>query len=191
MATDKKQALLDTALTLFVKQGFYATSTASIARQAGVATGTLFHHFASKDALMNHLYLSIKQEFADAMVDKLQQSGDLQSDARVLWLSAIGWAMENPLKQEFFSQYSLSPSVAHQVREQAMTGILSFIAQLIEQGQQAGLLANHPLALMRESCHGQYIATTRFFLDNPELWQDDVHREASFQLFWQSMRPLS
>ena len=45
---DKKQAILDTALTLFVSQGFYATSTASIAKTAGVATGTLFHHFASK-----------------------------------------------------------------------------------------------------------------------------------------------
>lgn len=46
--TDKRQAILETALRLFVDQGFHGTSTASIAKQAGVATGTLFHHFPTK-----------------------------------------------------------------------------------------------------------------------------------------------
>ena len=63
MTTDKKQAILDSALQLFVKKGFNATSTASIAKAAGVATGTLFHHFPTKKDIMSQLFLSIKQEF--------------------------------------------------------------------------------------------------------------------------------
>ncbi|ABV88673.1 TetR/AcrR family transcriptional regulator [Shewanella pealeana] len=185
---DKKQAILDTALTLFVSQGFYATSTASIAKQAGVATGTLFHHFASKEALMNHLYISIKQEFADGIQSQISQKGDLEKDAQHLWQVAINWAMANPLKQEFFQQYSMSPSIASQVRQQAMNSILGFMGELIHQGQKAGVLADYPLPLMLESCHGQYLAATRYFLDNPESWKDETYKQSSFAMFWNAMK---
>ncbi|ABZ77976.1 transcriptional regulator, TetR family [Shewanella halifaxensis HAW-EB4] len=185
---DKKQAILDTALTLFVSQGVYATSTASIAKQARVATGTLFHHFASKEALMNHLFLSIKQEFADAIQSQISQKGDLKLDAQHLWQVAINWAMDNPLKQEFFQQYSMSPSISSEVRLQAMNGILGFMGELIEQGQKAGVLADYPLSLMLESCHGQYIAATRYFIDNPESWKDEEYKRSSFAMFWNAMK---
>jgi len=184
---DKKQAILDTALTLFVSQGFYATSTASIAKKAGVATGTLFHHFPSKDELMNHLFLTIKQEFANEIQAQIKDSGDLKNDAEHLWCSAIQWAMDNPLKQEFFQQYSMSPSIAIEIREQAMNGILGFMGALLQQGQALGLLASYPLALMQDNCHGQYLAATRYFLDNPGKWQEPEHKQASFALFWNAM----
>ncbi len=184
---DKKQQILDTALTLFVSQGFYATSTASIAKKAGVATGTLFHHFPSKDDLMNHLFLAIKQEFANAIMASIKDSGDLKSDAQHLWHSAIQWAMDNPLKQEFFQQYSMSPSIAIEVREQAMNSILGFMGALMQKGQALGMLADYPLNLMQDNCHGQYLAATRYFLDNPEKWQDEIYKESSFSLFWNAM----
>ncbi|MBW8182523.1 TetR/AcrR family transcriptional regulator [Shewanella nanhaiensis] len=185
---DKKQAILDTALTLFVSQGFYATSTASIAKQAGVATGTLFHHFPSKDELMNHLFISIKQEFADAIIVSITDSGELEQDAQRLWYAAIQWAMDNPLKQEFFQQYSMSPSIPLEIREQAMNSILSFMGSLMQQGQALGLFASYPLDLMQDNCHGQYLAATRYFLDNPDKWQLPAHKEASFAMFWNAMR---
>ncbi|MFT5705000.1 MAG: AcrR family transcriptional regulator [Shewanella sp.] len=184
---DKKQAVLDTALTLFVSQGFYATSTASIAKKAGVATGTLFHHFPSKNELMNHLFLSIKQEFADSIIASISDSGDLKQDGEHLWYSAIQWAMDNPLKQEFFQQYSMSPSIAIKVREQAMNSILSFIGTLMLQGQAQGLFASYPLPMMQDNCHGQYLAATRYFLDNPEKWQVESYKQASFSMFWNAM----
>lgn len=183
----KKQAIMNTALTLFVSQGFYATSTASIAKQAGVATGTLFHHFPSKEALMTQLFLDTKHEFADHLTQQLSQSSDISMDAKQLWFAAINWGIDNPEKQSFFQQYSMSPSIPIEIREEAMTSILGFIANMIEVGQQKGLLANYPQALMLESCHGQYLAASRFFIDHPELWQNEEHREASFSLFWRAL----
>lgn len=188
--TDKKQAILDTALSLFVAQGFHATSTAAIARQAGVATGTLFHHFPSKDALMQHLFLSIKQEFADAIIASAQPSGELKQDAKHLWFSALNWAIDNPLKQAFFQQYSMSPTVEQAVRMQAMNTILGFIGDLIKQGQIQGVIAPYPVALMQDNCHGQFLAATRYFIDNPQTWLQASHKEASFKLFWHAMASL-
>lgn len=53
---DKKQALLEAATAAFAQSGI-AASTALIARNAGVAEGTLFRYFATKDDLLNALYL--------------------------------------------------------------------------------------------------------------------------------------
>ncbi|WP_299493038.1 TetR/AcrR family transcriptional regulator [uncultured Shewanella sp.] len=183
----KKQRILETALALFVKQGFYGTSTALIAKQADVATGTLFHHFQSKDELMNQLFISIKQDFATNILNNKQESGDLKQDAQHLWNTSIQWAMENPLKQAFFQQYSLSTVIPANIKKHTMNSTLQFIGDFIQAGQEMGLLSNHPLALMQESCHGQYLASTRYFLDNPEKWQDPTYKLASFTLFWQSI----
>ncbi|HHG0447272.1 TPA: TetR/AcrR family transcriptional regulator, partial [Citrobacter freundii] len=49
---DKKLALLEAATTAFAQSGI-AASTAVIARNAGVAEGTLFRYFATKDDLIN------------------------------------------------------------------------------------------------------------------------------------------
>jgi AcrR family transcriptional regulator len=51
-----KLALLEAATTAFAQSGI-AASTAVIARNAGVAEGTLFRYFATKDDLINELYL--------------------------------------------------------------------------------------------------------------------------------------
>ncbi|UAL44625.1 TetR/AcrR family transcriptional regulator [Shewanella inventionis] len=186
--TDKKQAILDAALQLFVNKGFNATSTASIAKAAGVATGTLFHHFPTKNDIMNQVFLAIKQEFADNMVTSTQFSGDIEQDAYTLWQKAIDWAIAQPLKQLFFLQYSMSADIDVTIRKQAMTSILSFVVELIEQGKQQGIIANFPSELLLENCHGQYLATIRFFTDNPHLGGDKIHRDASFTLFWHAMK---
>ena len=183
----KKQAILDTALQLFVCQGFHGTSTATIAREAGVATGTLFHHFASKEQLLEQLFLTVKQEFADAIQAGVSSRGNLKQDAEQLWFAALTWAMTNPQKQAFFQLYSMSPTVEQSVRDQAMHSILGFIAELIRQGQASGELAHLPLDLMQDNCHGQYLAATRYFADHPERWQDKEQRAASFTLFWNAM----
>ena len=47
-----REALLVAALELFAEQGYDATTTAAIARRAGVSEMTLFRHFATKDALL-------------------------------------------------------------------------------------------------------------------------------------------
>lgn len=48
---DKKQALLEAATAAFAQSGI-AASTSAIARSAGVAEGTLFRYFATKDELL-------------------------------------------------------------------------------------------------------------------------------------------
>jgi AcrR family transcriptional regulator len=49
---EKRARLLEAARSLFSARGYAATTTAQLAREAGVAEGTVFHHFPSKRALL-------------------------------------------------------------------------------------------------------------------------------------------
>ena len=189
MGTDKKKAILTAALTLFTEQGYHATSTALIAKTAGVATGTLFHHFASKDALLAELFLTVKQELAMEMQADLKPGSTLQQTAFHVWQTGLKWALNNPEKQLFFQQFCMSPALSPEIRKMAMEEVMGFLAELLQQGQQAGELADFPLDLMLENCHGQFLATTRFFLDNPARWQQPQYQSAAFRQFWQSISP--
>jgi TetR/AcrR family transcriptional regulator, fatty acid metabolism regulator protein len=55
-AADKRQSILDAAVRVFARQGYYATRVADIADEAGVAYGLVYHYFRSKEAVMTELF---------------------------------------------------------------------------------------------------------------------------------------
>lgn len=56
MADLTRQRLIRAALELFTTKGYHETTTAQIAKKAGIAEGTIYKHFASKQHLVNELY---------------------------------------------------------------------------------------------------------------------------------------
>ena len=65
---DKRNAILDAATHVFAERGLTAAPTSEISKQAGVAEGTLFTYFKTKEDLINALYREIKLELADPMM---------------------------------------------------------------------------------------------------------------------------
>jgi TetR/AcrR family transcriptional regulator, transcriptional repressor for nem operon len=49
---DTRRRILEVAFRLFHEQGYHATSVATILREAGINSGSLYHFFASKEALL-------------------------------------------------------------------------------------------------------------------------------------------
>src|SRR5277367_4109427 len=66
---DKRNAILSAATEVFAERGLSA-ATSAISTAAGVAEGTLFTYFKTKDELINALYREIKLELADAMMSE-------------------------------------------------------------------------------------------------------------------------
>lgn len=54
-AEETRALLARTALALFAKQGYVATSTRQVAQEAGVSEGLIFHHFPTKLDLLLHI----------------------------------------------------------------------------------------------------------------------------------------
>jgi AcrR family transcriptional regulator len=51
-----RKAILRAALALFAEKGFYQTTTKAIARKAGIAEGTLFNYFETKEDLALYFF---------------------------------------------------------------------------------------------------------------------------------------
>lgn len=51
----RRMQIIQTALELFVQQGYYGTKTSQISRKAKISEGLLFHYFPSKEALLEEL----------------------------------------------------------------------------------------------------------------------------------------
>jgi TetR/AcrR family transcriptional regulator, fatty acid metabolism regulator protein len=55
--SDKRRQILDAAVRVFARQGFHACRVSDIADEAGVAYGLVYHYFASKDEVLDTLFL--------------------------------------------------------------------------------------------------------------------------------------
>jgi TetR/AcrR family fatty acid metabolism transcriptional regulator len=56
-APEKRRLILDAAVRVFARQGFHACRVSDIADEAGVAYGLVYHYFASKDEILDTLFL--------------------------------------------------------------------------------------------------------------------------------------
>jgi AcrR family transcriptional regulator len=92
--TDKRQAILDTALLLFTERGFHGTPTSLIAKEAGVATGTLFHYFKTKEELIETLYLDIKKESGSVLSEAARTNGSCMEILDNIGMEFAKWGLE-------------------------------------------------------------------------------------------------
>ncbi|HBT1394647.1 TetR/AcrR family transcriptional regulator [Klebsiella pneumoniae] len=115
---DKKQALLEAATAAFAQSGI-AASTSAIARSAGVAEGTLFRYFATKDELLNELYLAIKLRLVRTMIAGLDPDEKRpKENARNIWNSYIDWGVRNPMEHKAIRRMALSERITDETRRQ-------------------------------------------------------------------------
>lgn len=60
------------ALELFTTQGYHASTTPQIAARAGIAEGTIYRHFESKEQLLNEIYRAALRLLTKAVRDSVQ-----------------------------------------------------------------------------------------------------------------------
>ncbi|EAA4554287.1 TetR family transcriptional regulator [Salmonella enterica subsp. enterica serovar Typhimurium] len=118
---DKKQALLEAATQAIAQSGI-AASTAVIARNAGVAEGTLFRYFATKDELINTLYLHLKQDLCQSMIMELDRSiTDAKMMTRFIWNSYISWGLNHPARHRAIRQLAVSEKLTKETEQRAVS----------------------------------------------------------------------
>src|ERR1700726_103168 len=92
---DKRNALLAAAIELIAEQGL-RVPTPKIAHGAGVAEGTLFTYFETKESLLNELYVELKREEREEMMRDYPVHASLQDRARHLWDTYVGLGITHP-----------------------------------------------------------------------------------------------
>lgn len=188
--TSKRDQILTSALALFNDQGFDKTPTSAISKHAGVATGTLFHHFKTKEDLINALYLEIKLEIRDAtQPDSMNLAKADVSHASVraalhqTWLSLMNWMLQHPEKFRFMAQFGESAYISSSTRE-TVSQLFQAADSLFNAAIQAGVFRALPSAMLTSLMGAHLMSSVNLLLQQPELWQQAGTQDELFNSCW-------
>src|SRR5712692_5160486 len=96
---DKRNAILSAAIQVFAERGLGAP-TAAITSAAGIAEGSLFTYFKTKDELINALYRELKVELADSMMSGFPRKQSVRHRLEHVWNGYLQWGVANPDQQK-------------------------------------------------------------------------------------------
>jgi AcrR family transcriptional regulator len=183
----KRQKILNSALVLFVKQGFHGTPTSLIATHAGISNGTLFHYFATKEELIISLYLETKDKFLIRITETFDKSAPFREKIKFIWEQSVRWAMENPNDFRFIQQYHSSPYIVKLTGEQ-LAGHAGFFLALFEEGQKEGWIRKMDPEILFQISSYHIFGFIYYLFDHPETLKDPHMLSAVFACYWDSIR---
>lgn len=138
MREDKLGAIYRAAATLFATRGFERTSVDEIAAQAGVAKGTIFYHYKSKDDLFREMLERGMARLRDSVSAGIQGTTDPVEALCAVVAIQTRLLHENP---DFF-RIALAELWGDQGRQQALrtalAGYLEQIQGLAARGMESG-----------------------------------------------------
>ncbi|MDL2288189.1 TetR/AcrR family transcriptional regulator [Oscillospiraceae bacterium OttesenSCG-928-F05] len=181
---DSKEKILKAALTLFNSAGFHGTSTAKIAAEAGVSNGTLFHYFSTKEALVSHLYLSLKANYQAFLVENMTNQPDDKAALKEQWCLCVKWRLSHPEAADFFSMFANSPYIDKLSKKQA-SNLFSFQMEMIEKAKENGTLVDIESDLLRSSFYSSISMYDRYSKLQPGRSEQDM--ETAFKMWWRSV----
>ena len=79
VVTDKREAILRAAIRVFAHNGYFNSKVADIAREAGVADGTVYLYFKSKEEILHSIF---DRSMEEAIADGRKQLEQIYRSAR-------------------------------------------------------------------------------------------------------------
>src|SRR3984885_4705094 len=179
---EKRRSILQAATRVIVMQGLSAP-TMVIAKEAGVANGSLFTYFATKTELFNQLYLDLKMEMATGAMN-LPADAEVREQFFHLWKKWMNWAISNPEKRRAFAQLSVSDEITPETRA-AGHKMMAHVADLLERARADGPMQKVSMSFLVALMNSMAEATMDF------MTQDPANRKKpskeGFDAFWRML----
>lgn len=138
-AEERKNEILDVAEQLFATKGFDNTSTNDIINAIGIARGTLYHHFKSKEEILD----AVINRITEAL---MRQAEAIAADKSIpllerLTKTVMSLNVESQIGDEVkFQVHKPQNALLHQkMHQQLISGVVPIVAGLIEEGCREGI----------------------------------------------------
>jgi len=155
--------IIDVAAMLFAQHGISATSTAAIAESSGVAHGTLFAHFATRDDLIAEVIM----RFLGQLAVRLQQS--LEDKAALCdFLSAhLDGLAEN---EDFYFRLLQEQTVLPPYARSTLLGMQSVISLQLSSILAREFAGNESPPLRHDQIFNTWIGLVHHYILNRDLF---------------------
>lgn len=183
---DKRTAIMEAALKLFTQRGFHGTSTAQISKEAGVATGTLFNYFPTKEDLINSLYFEVKGKLSRSMGKEIESESTFQDKLRRLWSNIIKWGVNNQEEFLFVGQFCSSPYISKFTHEEVVKEFV-FLHKLVNEGIKTGEIQESSPELTISMFYQGSRVVVNLILNSDLLKDENELIENGFQIIWRGL----
>ena len=157
---ERRQRVLEAAVELFSEQTWEGTNVPAIAERAGVAVGTIYRHFPSKEALGAAVYAAMKQAFMDAVLtDEVRALPPLPA-IRLIWQRQLAFAIEQPGVFAFLEHQQHSGYLDDEGRA-VLTRLDAELGEIIRAGQQAGVVRDGDPQVLLSMVFGAFVGVTK------------------------------
>jgi len=139
-AGDKRTAIIRAAISVFAHNGYFNSKVADIAREAGVADGTVYLYFKSKEEILHSIFdRTVDEAVADArkQLDDISDPREKLRQIARLHLERLG--ADRDLAVVFQVELRGSTKFMEEFSAAGFAGYLALIRSTFEEGQRAGV----------------------------------------------------
>lgn len=183
---DKKQAILSATQQLLSQHGFHGFSMKQLAKEAGVAAGTVYLYFKDKEDLIRQLHEQILIEVAEAVFAKHDASKPLFEQYYQFWRSLWDFCIEHPNMVLSKDQFDHLPPDIQQLQQTNVQKMFAPMITMFDQGRSSKILKPLPDevlgSLSIETCTA---LARKCLLDMIRL--DDDTLEATISASWDAI----
>lgn len=183
---DKKEAIFQSTLSLIHEHGFHGTPMSRIALEAGVAIGSIYHYFSSKEELILELYLNTKENTYQAMLMGDHADLDYRSRFYNIWTNLVQYYMEFPAVLGFMHQFHSSPYAKMALTNDSFC-LQDEVSNFLEEGIRNHQIKNLDIQIISAAFIGTVIATVRKH-HMGEFIFDRSHMEEMAGIIWDGIR---
>jgi len=177
---DRRQPLLDAALSLVSEGGLDAVTIAALTERSGMSNGSIYHHFGSRAGVFAQLYADSYARCVAAMLPALD-ARPAPAAVRDLTLRYLDWVTANPSRARFL--YA-APDHADPVAKQAeFAPVLAWFSERMAAGE---LRSIPPWALEPVAMGPAHESVRRFLLGVFDL---TAARELIADAVWSVLSP--
>lgn len=171
----KEELIFDATLRLVEQVGLSGVSMEAVAKQAKIATGTVYIYFKSKEELLNKLYVTVKLKFYGTISDGLNEDKPFKVLFKKMCNDYLRFFLENYPETIFLQQFYNSPYVTASTVD-ATKGLLQPLSELLQRGKTEMLLKEIDIRFMITFLHATIGQLAGFIRDQPvqKTYMDQV-----------------
>lgn len=138
---DKRELILQAALKVFARKGFFHSRVNEIANQAGVADGTIYLYFNNKDDILISLFEEEMQKYIDHVEAALDPVDHPLDKIRELIRTHLTMVDSNPDAADIMQvEVRQSAKFMKEYRNEKFAYYLGIMVRIIAEGQERGLV---------------------------------------------------
>ena len=160
---DKRDKIVQASLDLIAEYGFHGAPMSLIAEKAGVAAGTIYCYFKSKDILITELFHELEDKIISAMTEGYSEERPVRERYVYLCTKLLNYFVQYPRHFRFMEQHINSPYGVALRRDRFMgkSGGQNPFVNLFEQGIAQQVLKDLSLFVLSALTFSPLIALAR------------------------------